>query len=121
MVRWSEENRLPTNDMRTLPARAPARAIQSLIIDAIEWAGDPGQSAIVAFEGVNKGRHWRLSLQDAALASRSGMYHIQVQHEGVRYKVSFAGDRGAERLILPANAPADLLHRIRVLPAKQYA
>lgn len=79
----------------------------TLYISKVERGTGPEASVVTALHGVHKGRAWRLTMNDAVLACKSGRYLFYVEHEGERRKVSVSSSTG--RLEASARGEGDVL------------
>jgi len=82
----------------------------TLYVTRVEREAGAEAGAVTALHGVHKGRAWRLSMNDAVLACKSGRYIFYVEHAGERRKLIVSSTSGC--LEAAARGDGDLLHRL---------
>jgi hypothetical protein len=82
----------PTNLAQPLPhdphvPRAPSESLRAPSVRLVITAVERDDSEIVALHGLNGRRPWRLPVQDAVAAARSGRYKFEAEYQGERTRV----------------------------------
>jgi hypothetical protein len=86
--------------------RKVSRAPVSLQVTAAQRQQQGGQTVVTHLHGINKGRHWCLSMDDAYRAVVTGMYCLYVLEGDDRRKLAPVAQN---RLEAPGRARGDLL------------
>ena len=74
-----------THDWRV--PRAPSESLRAPSVRLVITAVERDDNEIVALHGLNGKRPWRLAVQDAVAAARSGRYKFEAEYQGERTRV----------------------------------